>query len=135
NQQALETAGLEDTILAGADGMLTPDWVEASGDASEGVCLSGPDLNFTGDFYENEFKPAYTEVSGLDQPISVFHAHAFDAYNILADAIEEVYFDDGVTTYIPRSALRDAVLGTSGYEGITGTLSCDENGDCAIAKI
>jgi branched-chain amino acid transport system substrate-binding protein len=134
-QQARETQGLEDTVLGGADGILSPDWLEAAGDAAEGVVLSGPDLAFSGDFYEAEFLPAYTEISGEDAPISVFHAHAFDAYNMLADAIEAVAFDDGGTTYIPRTALRDAFFATEGYEGITGTLTCDENGDCADAKI
>jgi branched-chain amino acid transport system substrate-binding protein len=135
-QQARTTAGLEDTILGGADGILTPDWIAAAGDASEGAYLSGPDLNFSGDFYESEFLPAYSDVSGLDAPISVFHAHAFDAYNMLADAIEAVAItgDDG-TTYIPRTALRDAVMSTSDFAGITGSLTCDENGDCANAKI
>jgi len=134
-QQARETAGLEDTILAGSDGIFTPDWLEASGDAAEGVFLSGPDLDFAGDFYEAEFLPAYTEVSGEDAPISVFHAHAYDAYNMLADAIEEVAFTEGGTTYIPRTALRDAFFATEGYEGITGTLTCSPTGDCADAKI
>ena len=134
-QQARETAGLEDTILAGADGILTPDWLSAAGDAAEGAVLSGPDLAFSGDFYADEFLPAYTEVSNEDAPISVFHAHAFDAYNMLADAIEAVAFDEGGTTYIPRTALKDAFFATSGYEGVTGTLTCDENGDCADAKI
>ena len=134
-QQARETAGLEDTVLAGADGIFTPDWLEAAGDAAEGVVLSGPDLEFAGDFYEAEFLPAYTEVSGEENPISVFHAHSFDAYNMLAAAIEEVAFEDGGTTYIPRTALKDEFFATEGYEGITGTLTCDENGDCADAKI
>jgi branched-chain amino acid transport system substrate-binding protein len=134
-QQARETAGLDDTILGGADGILTPDWIAAAGDAANGAYLSGPDLNFSGDFYADEFLPAYTEVSGEDAPVSVFHAHAFDAYNMLAQAIEEVAFTDGGTTYIPRTALRDAFFGISGFEGITGSLSCDENGDCADAKI
>jgi branched-chain amino acid transport system substrate-binding protein len=134
-QQARETPGLEDTVLGGADGILSPDWLEAAGDAAEGVVLSGPDLAFSGDFYESEFLPAYTEISGEDAPISVFHAHAFDAYNMLADAMEAVAFEDGGTTYIPRTALRDAFFATEGYEGITGTLTCDENGDCADAKI
>ncbi|HEX5040492.1 MAG TPA: branched-chain amino acid ABC transporter substrate-binding protein [Candidatus Limnocylindria bacterium] len=134
-QQARETAGLEDTILAGADGILTPDWLEAAGPAAEGAVLSGPDLAFAGDFYEDEFLPAYTEVSGEDAPISVFHAHSFDAYNMLAAAIEEVAFDEDGTTFIPRGALRDAFMATEGFEGITGTLTCDENGDCADAKI
>lgn len=135
-QQARTTAGLEETILGGADGILTPDWIAAAGDASEGAYLSGPDLKFAGDFYESEFLPAYTDVSGEEAPISVFHAHAFDAYNMLGDAIEAVAItgDDG-TTYIPRSALRDAFLSTSDFAGITGSLTCDENGDCANAKI
>lgn len=134
-QQARETAGLDDTILGGADGILTPDWIAAAGDAANGAYLSGPDLAFSGDFYTDEFLPAYTEVSGEDAPISVFHAHAFDAYNMLAQAIEEVAFTDGGTTYIPRTELRDAFFGISGFEGITGSLTCDENGDCADAKI
>ena len=134
-QQAKETAGLEDTQLAGADGILTPDWLSAAGEAAEGAVLSGPDLAFAGDFYEAEFLPAYTEVSGEDAPISVFHAHAFDAYNMIADAIEEVAFVEDGTTYISRTALRDAFFAMEGFEGITGTLTCDENGDCADAKI
>jgi branched-chain amino acid transport system substrate-binding protein len=134
-QQARDTAGLEDTVLGGADGILTPDWLDAAGDAAEGAVLSGPDLAFSGDFYEAEFLPAYQEVSGEETTISVFHAHSFDAYNMLADAIESVAFTDGGTTYIPRTALRDAFMSTSGFEGITGTLTCDENGDCADAKI
>jgi branched-chain amino acid transport system substrate-binding protein len=134
-QQAREPPGHEDTVLGGADGILSPDWIEAAGDAAEGAVLSGPDLAFSGDFYEAEFLPAYTEISGEDAPISAFHAHAFDAYNMLADAIEAVAFEDGGTTYIPRTALRDAFFATEGFEGITGTLTCDENGDCADAKI
>ena len=134
-QQARDTAGLEDTILAGADGILTPDWLEAAGEAAEGAVLSGPDLAFSGEFYEAEFLPAYTEVSQEEQPVSVFHAHAFDAYNMLAQALEEVAFEDGGTTYIPRTAMRDAFFSIEGFEGITGTLTCDENGDCADAKI
>ena len=134
-QQARDTAGLEDTILAGADGILTPDWLEAAGEAAEGAVLSGPDLAFSGEFYEAEFLPAYTEVSQEEQPVSVFHAHAFDAYNMLAQAMEEVAFEDGGTTYIPRTAMRDAFFSIEGFEGITGTLTCDENGDCADAKI
>ena len=134
-QQAKDTAGLEDTILGGADGYFSPDWLSAAGADAEGHYLSGPDLAFSGDFYQDEFLPAYYEISGEDQTISVFHAHAFDAYNLLAEAIEAVAFVDGGTTYIPRDALREAFFSTSGYEGLTGTLTCTPTGDCADAKI
>jgi branched-chain amino acid transport system substrate-binding protein len=135
-QGARQATGLEETVLGGADGIFSQDFLAAAGDAAEGMYMSGPDLAFSGDFYESEFIPAYTEVSGEDAPIQVFHAHGFDAYNMIADAIEEVAIagDDG-TTYIPRTALRDAFMATSDYAGITGTLTCDENGDCADARI
>ena len=133
--QARETAGLEETALAGSDGIYTPDFLAAAGDAAEGMYISGPNLEFSGEFYENEFLPAYTDVSGEEAPVSVFHAHAFDAANMLFDAIEQVAFEENGTLYIPRTALRDAIFATEGYAGITGTLTCDENGDCADPEI
>lgn len=135
-RQVHQTEGLEDTILAGADGLLSPAFIEAAGAENvEGMYLSGPQADF-GDRYQDEFLPAYTDVSGEDEPISAFHAHAYDAYNIIADAIEAVALegDDG-TLYIPRTALRDQIAGLSGYEGLTGNLTCNENGDCANSTI
>jgi branched-chain amino acid transport system substrate-binding protein len=127
--QARETDELSDTELGGADGMLTNDWIEAAGpENAEGVYLSGPDLEYSGSFYEEEFLPAYEEEWG--ETTSVFHAHAFDAVNMVLDAIEAVAIQEEGTTYIPRTALKDELFSTSGYEGIIGELTCNENGDC-----
>ena len=131
-QQARQTDGLADTILIGSDGMLSADYVAAAGDAVEGVYLSGPDLSaFTGDqdFYEGEFKTAYLDLWG-GEPAAAFHAHSYDAANMLFDAIEEVAIDEGGTLFIPRTALKDALFATSGVTGITGTLNCNDLGDC-----
>ena len=134
-RQAGETEGLEDTILAGADGLLSPAFVEAAGAENvEGMYLSGPQADF-GDRYQNEFLPAYSDVSGEEEPISAFHAHAYDAYNIIADAIEAVGIEEDGTLYIPRTALKDEIAGLSDYDGLTGTLTCNENGDCANSTI
>lgn len=135
-QQARETAGLEDVELAGADGMQSQTFLETAGAAGDGVYTSGPDLAFENELYQDVFLPAYYELCGCDATLSVFHAHAFDAANIVLDAIDAVALEgaDG-TLYIPRTALRDAVFATSNYEGVTGTLTCDENGDCADPKI
>lgn len=135
-RQAGTTEGLEETILAGADGLLSPAFIEAAGaENTEGMYLSGPQADF-GDRYQNDFLPAYTEVSGEETPISAFHAHAYDAYNIVADAIEAVALegDDG-TLFIPRTALKDHIAGLSNYAGLTGDLTCNENGDCANSTI
>ena len=127
--QARETAELADVELGGADGMLSPDFVKAAGpENAEGVYLSGPDLEFAGSFYADEFLPAYNDQFG--EPTSVFHAHSFDAVQMVLQAIEEVAIQDGGTTFIPRTGLRDALAATEAYAGIVGELTCDEFGDC-----
>jgi len=133
-KQAKDVADLQGVILAGADGMLSPSFLDAAGDAAEGMYLSGPDLSFSGSAYE-DLLARHTEKYGID-PTSVFHAHAFDATNMLFDAIEKVAVveDDG-TIHIGRQALRDAVAATTNFNGITGSLTCDQYGDCANAQI
>lgn len=133
-QQAREVAGLENTVLAAADGCFSQDAAEAIGAAGEGMYFSGPDLSFSGDTY-NRFLAAYQEAYG-SEPLSVFHAHAFDATNMILDCIEQVGIteDDG-TLHVGRQALRDCLYATSGFQGITGTLTCDQYGDCADPKI
>jgi len=133
-KQAKEVAGLENTVLAAADGCFSSAAAEAIGEAGNGMYFSGPDLSFSGDTYVT-FKEKYNTMFGSD-PISVFHAHAFDATNMILDCVEEVGVssDDGSLS-VGRQAMRDCLYATSGYQGITGTLTCDQYGDCADPKI
>jgi branched-chain amino acid transport system substrate-binding protein len=131
--QAGEVAGLEDAILSGADGIQSPSFLEATGESAEGMYVSGPDLSFSNTLYQ-DFLAAYQENYGTE-PTAPFHAHAFDATNMILDAIEQVAVEDNGTIHIPRQALRDALFATAGLEGITGTITCDEYGDCADPKI
>ena len=127
--------GLENTILAAADGVFSPSFLEATPGTSEGMYLSGPDLSFDNKMYQDEFIPMYQDMFG-SEPTNVYHAHAFDATNMLLNAVEAVAQQgaDG-TLLIGRQALRDAVAATSGYQGITGSLTCSQYGDCADARI
>jgi branched-chain amino acid transport system substrate-binding protein len=133
-KQAQEVEGLAGVILSAADGVQSPSFLEAAGDAAEGMYVSGPDLGFGNQIYD-DFLAAYQEKFGTE-PTAPFHAHAFDATNMVLDAIEAVAVqgDDG-TLLIGRQALRDALFATSGMTGITGTIACDEYGDCADPKI
>jgi branched-chain amino acid transport system substrate-binding protein len=132
--QAQEISGLENTVLAGADGMISNNFLAAAGEAGEGMYISGPDLAFTGGKYE-EFLATHQEKYG-EPPTSAFHAHAYDATNMIFDAIEQVAQTDAEgNTVIGRQALRDALYATSGLDGITGNLTCNELGDCADPKI
>jgi branched-chain amino acid transport system substrate-binding protein len=134
-RQAKETPGLESVYLMGADGMFSPDVTDGAGDAVEGLFVSSPDLaSFSAD-YTSVFLPKYKELAGTD-PVSIFHAHAYDAANIVFAAIEKVAVKDADgTLHIGRQALRDAVYGTKDFPGLTGVLSCTPTGDCANPKI
>jgi branched-chain amino acid transport system substrate-binding protein len=133
-QQALETPGLENVIRIGSDGMFTPDFVTAAGAGAEGMFLSSP--NFSA------FQAGYADFLTKHQakygeaPVSAFHAHAYDAANILFNAIEKVAVknDDG-SLFIPKKALRDAIFATKDFQGLTGVLSCSPTGDCGAPLI
>ena len=136
-QQAQEVAGLEDMILMGADGIKDQSFIDAAGDVAEeiGMYFSGPDLNFGG-AYEDDFLPKYQELSGEDGPIAPYHAHGYDAAMIIFDAIEAVGVEgeDG-TLFVPKDALRQYISELTDYAGLTGTLTCDENGDCGAEDV
>jgi len=133
-RQVKDAQGLADARLMGSDGIFSPDFVTAAGDAVTGMYLTSPDFSaFTGGYAE--FTEKYEAKFG-QAPISAFHAHAYDATNIVLAAIEKVAVKgaDG-TLYIPRQALRDALYATSGFAGLTGTITCGQLGDCADPKI
>jgi branched-chain amino acid transport system substrate-binding protein len=71
-----------------------------------------------------------------EKPIAPFHAHAYDATMMVLNAISKVSVKgtDG-NLYIGRKALRDALYATKGMKGLTGTINCDQYGDCADPKI
>jgi branched-chain amino acid transport system substrate-binding protein len=124
--------GFQPTSMMAADGVLSDTYVEKV-PATEGMYFSGPGTP-TGQEYK-DFVAKYEEKFG-EGPIQAFHAHAYDATMILFEALEKVVVeeDDG-TLNIDRQELRDAVGATSGYQGITGTITCDEFGDCADPNI
>lgn len=126
--QKCEVSGLEDTVMMGADGLLTSNFAGASGECAVGTFLSGPFVS--GSAYD-EWLANYIEKYG-EVPAAGFGPHGYDAAKIIMAAIEAVaVVDDDGTVHIGRQALRDAIFATSGFAGLTGSLTCDENGDCA----
>jgi len=133
-KQAKEVAGLENTVLSAADGCISDAAAEAIGAAGEGMYFSGPDIAYSGSVYDT-FLAKYREIAGSDT-LSVFHAHAYDATNMIFACIEEVgVLEDDGTLHIGRQAMRDCLYNTSNFQGITGNLTCDQYGDCADPKI
>ena len=115
-----------------SDGCLNIDVLrdaEASGIA---VFASGPEVRGLEEnpFYDSELLPAYRDQFG-ERPISVFHAHAFDAANLIFDAFRRsaLIQEDG-SIAVPRTAFRDAVFEVNAYQGFSGRLTCLDTGDC-----
>jgi branched-chain amino acid transport system substrate-binding protein len=132
--QVRDVPGLEKVAIAGSDGIFTADLLKAAGPNVEGMYLSSPDFSaFTGDYagFIEKHKAKYG-----GSTLSTFHAHAYDATNILFAALEKVAVvgEDG-TINVPRQALRDAIYATKDFKGITGTLSCSPSGDCGAPVI
>jgi len=129
--QKCEVSGLEDVAIMGADGLFTSGFAGTAGSCAVGMYMSSPYV--AGDAMA-DFLAKYNAAFG-EGPASGFAPHSYDAMNIFFAAVEAVAVveADG-TVYIPRQALRDAVYGTTGFAGLTGSLACDANGDCATGE-
>jgi branched-chain amino acid transport system substrate-binding protein len=133
-KQARETAGLETINLMGADGIFSADFLEAAGDAAMGFYWSSPDFAAFGSAYE-DFLVRHEQKYG-EKTLAPFHAHSYDATNMVFAAIEKVAAQDkDGTLHIGRKALIDALFATENFQGLTGNLTCTDTGDCADPKI
>jgi branched-chain amino acid transport system substrate-binding protein len=124
--------GLENVVLMSAEGLYLEAFLGAVGEAGVGLYMvipakpEGPDH----DVFVFRYRAKYGE-----EPTTSYYAHWYDAANMLFNAIEAVAVqeEDG-RLHIGRQALRDALYATAGYQGLTGSLTCDEYGDCGMAR-
>lgn len=120
--QSSEIAGLENTLLMGADGLMARSFPSNAGSNVVGMYLTGTYVS--GPKYDELLAKWQNKFGSI--PPSVFHAFAYDATNLLLDAIKKVaIFDRDGTLYIGRQTLRDALNTITDYAGITGILSCE----------
>jgi len=131
--QALQDAGFSDPALISSDGLLSKDFLEKAGVATEGMYMSGPaEVQESADFI-GKYKTRYGE-----DPIASYHLQAYDAAMMLFRAIEKVAVPNASgsnSISIPRSALRQALYATHGMQGLSGPINCTPTGDCAVANI
>jgi len=137
-QQASQVAGLGDTTMMAADGLLNSNFMAIP--ESEGLYFSGPDIRYgintnqsTGQTADS-FLAAYNAEWGED-PAAPFWAHSYDATTLLLDAIAAASYDDDGTLVIDRAGVREYLSSVTDYSGIIGLMSCDAFGDCGSQKI
>jgi branched-chain amino acid transport system substrate-binding protein len=131
-EQAQQVEAMESVTLMSAEGLYQASFFDAAGQAAIGLHLLIPAT--PGGPAHEEFVSRYLARYG-ESPEPPYYAHTYDAANLLFHALEEVVVQDGDgTLYIGRQALRDALYATTGFQGLTGSLSCDQYGDCGVAR-
>jgi branched-chain amino acid transport system substrate-binding protein len=130
--QAAEMEPFEQITLITAEGLYLETFIAAVGQAAVGMYGTVPATpeGREYDAYLAKYKAKYQE-----PPFPMYAATTYDATNLLVNAIEAVAMQDkNGTLHIGRQALRDALYGTAGHQGVTGRLTCDEYGDCGVTR-
>ncbi len=130
--QAQQVAGLENIVLLSASAFLTDDFIDTVGEAGLGMYFINQAKPQTP--IHAELRSDYASKYG-ELPQHHIYVEWYDAANLLLHAIESVATQDADgTLYIGRQALRDALYATTDLEGASGTINCDEFGDCGVAE-
>ncbi|MEA3337672.1 MAG: branched-chain amino acid ABC transporter substrate-binding protein, partial [Chloroflexota bacterium] len=126
--------GMQDVVFMGADGIKATDFIEAAGDAAEGTYASAANPAEAGPGVP-DFMAAYLAEYG-EEPPAPFHLQSYDAVQVYANAINKVgQIDPDGNLHIGRKALNDAVRATKDYQGLSGNISCEADGDCGTGTV
>jgi branched-chain amino acid transport system substrate-binding protein len=121
----------EDVIFMGPDGINDQAFLDAAGDEAEGTYVTFGSL-FPSELPEKGqvFVRQYAERFGSGA--EPYTANGYEAANVLLDAIDRAYENDGEVT---REGVVRELFATQNYDGVLGTWSFDEDGDTTLTKI
>ena len=108
----MKEVGIVNIPVLGSEGLRSPDIIEGAGVAAEGLIVSSVSSG------TSDFITGYNQVYGTDP--GPFAAQAYDAFMIIVQAINA-----GAVT---GTEIKEAIAGVT-YEGASGTISFDDNGD------
>jgi branched-chain amino acid transport system substrate-binding protein len=130
----MAAAGLEGVLFFGCDGTYGTNYLDLAGDASEGTYSTYVPIPESDAFskFQADYEADYGDPQGKLSPFSPL---GYDAMSVIIAALEEVAVESGDSLVIPRKALADAVRSTKDFEGLTGSLTCSDTGECAAAAV
>jgi len=131
----MKELGME-SLFFSDDGAYVQSYLDLTGEDSEGAYASS--VLKGGDEEANaEFATLYEETFGIKpEDLGPYHAQSYDATNIILEALKQVaVLDDDGNLVIDREELIKAVRATKDYDGLSGMITCNENGDCATGLI
>lgn len=127
-RQARALPALDATLLISGSALIQKGFLDEVGEVGIGMCFVSPKcpegavVDQLAAAYEMKFKK---------KPEESYYRYGFDAADLLFHAIEQTAIQnrDGIL-YLGRKALRDTLYATTGFEGVSGTLNCNQFGDC-----
>ena len=137
--QARGVAGLENVQLLAADSLLNFDYLELS--ESEGMYFTSLYTDFGASVNQSTGKTAFEVLDDYradhgEEPSSAYWASTYDATTILLSAIEaNAEVNDAGQLVIDKAGISSSVAALRDYGGLTGSISCDDFGDCGSQKI
>lgn len=126
----------DEVAFIGPDGIFVDELLSQAGDSAEGIYVTFgglPQSELTGEGQEfvKDFEAKY------DEPIQPYTAYAYEAANVMLDAIEKASKEAGGE--VPdRQAVIEQIFATEDYDGVLARgskWSFDEDGDTTLTKL
>src|ERR687895_517759 len=123
----------EEVAFIGPDGIFVDELISQAGDSAEGIYvtfggLPQSELSEEGQQFVQNYGEQY------DEPIQPYTAYAYEAANVMLDAIENASEEAGGD--VPdRQAVIEQIFATEDYQGALGTWSFDEDGDTTLTEL
>jgi branched-chain amino acid transport system substrate-binding protein len=122
----------EEVLFMGPDGILEEEFLNAAGDAAEGIYvtfggLPASELSGAGQEFVSKYEERFP-----DSSIEAYTAYGYEAANVMLDAIERAYNADGEVT---REGVVRELFATQDYSGTLGTWSFDADGDTTLTEL
>jgi len=123
----------EEVLFVGPDGIFVDELITQGGNSVEGIYTSfggiPPEkLGSAGQDFIDKYEETY------DDDVQPYTAYAYEAANVLLDAIERASEDAGGD--VPdREAVIEQVFATQDFKGVLGTWSFDDDGDTSLTRL
>ena len=122
----------DEVLFVGPDGIFVDELLGQAGDSANGIYvtfggLPESELSAEGQEFVETYESKY------DDDIQPYTAYAYEAANVMLDAIERAADEAGGVP--ERQAVVEEVFATEDFEGVLGTWSFDEEGDTSLTEL
>jgi branched-chain amino acid transport system substrate-binding protein len=120
----------DDVLFIGPDGIFVDTFISQAGNAAEGAYITfgglpESELSAKGKQFVQDYESQH------DDAVQPYTAYAYEAANVMLDAIERASKEGEVT----REAVLQQIFATEDFDGVLGTWSFDEDGDTSLTEL